>query len=125
MSNRMPDALIMEVVDDGYKLVAPFRYVCDDGFIIIVPKGFVTDLASIPRLARFMFTGHGLSRKPAVIHDFLYSVFYDRKQADKIFLDALKDVGMNWVGRRIMYRAVRLGGWLHYRSKDNHLEVTP
>lgn len=105
-------------VEDGYKLDFPLSYRTDAGRIITVPMGFVTDLASIPRIFRTFFTGHGKSRKPAVIHDYLYSLYHPRKRADKIFLEALKASGMNWIGRRTMYLAVRAGGWIAYRGKN-------
>ncbi len=41
---------------------------------LVCPVGFVTDLASIPRVLRNLsaFDPNGLSRRPAVMHDWLY-----------------------------------------------------
>ena len=115
-----PNPLYMKAVPGGYKLMGDFVYWTSSGKKITAPKGFVTDLASVPRIFRPIFTGHGKSRQAACIHDWLYHNFHHtRKEADQIFLEALKTSGMNWFGRRAMYRAVRLGGWMHYRSKES------
>lgn len=94
------------------------------GFRVIVPKGFITDLASIPRIFRAMFDRNGLSRRPAVLHDWLYcSQKYSRSTADWLFLQALKAEGVGLLTRQAMYAGVRAGGWIYYgRRKDglNH-----
>ena len=40
--------------------------------IIKVPVGFKTDFASVPRAMRWLITGQDDTRKPAVVHDYLY-----------------------------------------------------
>jgi hypothetical protein len=47
-----------------------------------------------------------------VVHDYLYSVQFDRKEADAIFLDLMGRCGTPAWQRYSMYGAVRLfGGW--------------
>jgi hypothetical protein len=105
--------LHLKVARKGYILTRPLKYL-NGQKLITVPAGFETDLASIPRIFRPIFTGHGKSRKPAALHDYLYHVRLDRKEADQIFYDALLAVGMNRLGAWTMYRAVRAGGWVAY-----------
>lgn len=97
---------------DKWQLIEPLSYLYKEQ-VITVPKGFVTDFASVPRIplvySAFGNTGH----KAAVIHDYLYSIKYDRKEADKIFLDALKK-HEHPIRARLMYSAVRLFGWMGY-----------
>lgn len=97
-----------------YLVLSPFRYQCGDG-VIRVDKGFKTDFATIPRPFRPFITGHDNTRKPAVIHDYLYRHGYGtRKGADQIFLQAMKEAGVKWFKREAIYRAVRIGaggGW--------------
>ena len=101
--------------DGGYELLSSFGYHSNvAGRAFIVPAGFITDLASIPRIFRWAFTGHGKSREPAVIHDWLYFIKHDRKEADAVFLEALGYAGMGWWARRAMWLAVRTGGWVSY-----------
>lgn len=110
--------LDVRVVHGGYKLLAPLTYWSDllDDYVV-VPVGFITDFASIPRIGRILITGHGKDRQGAVVHDYLYSIAFDRKMADSVFLEALEASGVAWIKRRIMYRAVRTGGWMFY-AKD-------
>ena len=110
--------------DGGYELLSSFGYHSNvAGRAFIVPAGFITDLASIPRVFRWLFTGHGKSREPSVIHDFLYRQRHPRKQADKVFREALGVAGMSLMARQAMYLAVRSGGWVYYmkqRGKAPH-----
>lgn len=111
------DSLELRVVPGGYELLKPFSYHSNLARRpFTAPAGFITDLASIPRLARWAFTGHGKSREPAVIHDWLYVQRHDRAEADKVFREALQVAGMGWMARQTMYLAVRSGGWLAYRD---------
>lgn len=113
------DSLDLRVVPEGYLLLKDFTFysnVAKQQFT--APEGFVSDLASIPRLLRWAFTGHGKSREPAVTHDWLYHNYHDRKEADEVFREALKVAGMNWFKRQAMYAAVRAGGWLHYSRRN-------
>jgi hypothetical protein len=36
--------------------------------------------------------------------------------ADKIFLDAMEEIGVGWLTRKTIYLAVRLGGWRTYKK---------
>ncbi len=84
---------------------------------ITVPAGFETDFASVPWGVHNLFPPLGPYARPAIIHDWIYAKggkiperTYTRKQADKIFLEAMEVVGVSWWKRSLMYRAVRLGG---------------
>jgi len=50
-----------------------------------------------------------------VVHDWLYYNKHDRKEADKIFLEAMKSEGVPAWRRLPIYSAVRAFGWLAYR----------
>lgn len=84
--------------------------------IIVIPPGFITDLASIPRIFQGLVPVNGHHRRPAVLHDYLY-VVQDRSRldADRLFLQAMAAIGTRWTQRQIMYRAVRLGGGAAWR----------
>lgn len=95
----------------------------DDGEIRIeVPTGFLTDLASIPAPMRGVLNTNGRSRKPAVVHDYLYqSGKLARKAADRLFLTMLVAEGVISIGRGLYYLGVRLGGWIpfnRYRKQE-------
>lgn len=95
----------------------------EDGkpMLITVPHRTSTDLASIPRfppLLRTLLLKNGRHRPAAVPHDFLCRKSYvddfenpkdafPRRLADKIFLEAMKVVGVKRWQRYPMYWAVR------------------
>jgi len=77
---------------------------------VIVPSGFVTDLASIPRIFRFLIVKNGRHRAAAIVHDYLVrlELAFSRRTADRIFLEAMKVSGVPKLRRWLMYKAVRL-----------------
>lgn len=109
---------ILRILPGGdWQLIEPLIYVHLQYGEIIVPAGFLTDLASIPRIAHRIVnpctTG---TRRPAIVHDYLYSgaTALTRKQADHVLYDALRECGVNWLLANAMYYAVRLGGASHW-----------
>ncbi len=123
--SRFPDDLTTrkvwgQLVDE--ELTARFRYICNDTTVIDVPKGYVTDGASIPRLAWRLVGGpwSGLYKWAAVVHDYTYtSSFFGhdgRQRADEVFLEAMYYSGVCYVKRQGMYVAVRLAGGKHYHK---------
>jgi hypothetical protein len=88
--------------------------------VILVPAGFITDFASIPRFFWRLLPPTGKYGKAAVIHDYIYrtpSVNLTRAQADTVFRDAMKDLGVGWWTRTAMFRAVRLFGGGAYEPR--------
>ena len=78
----------------------------------VIPAGFVTDGASVPRGLWNLFPPYGRYSKAALIHDFLYQFgAMTRAQADYVFLEAMKELGVGFLARWAMYSGVRAGGW--------------
>jgi len=111
------DDLDVRVIRKGeVKLLRSFRYQVPDGPVITVPAGFESDFASIPSVLRPFLTGTDKSRKPAIIHDWLYLVGKGtRKRADQIFRLALKEEGLGWK-RHVAYWSVRVFGLLYWNG---------
>lgn len=82
--------------------------------LIVVPVGYLSDLASIPRMARRLVDRQNpTTRRPSVLHDFIYTALTDRftkREADRIFYQALLEEGTSGVLAWLMWRAVCLGG---------------
>ena len=78
--------------------------------LVTVPKGFITDLASIPRIARFFIIKNGRHRAAAIVHDYLcrLKMEFSRVLADKIFLEAMKISDVPRLRRWLMFAAVRI-----------------
>lgn len=98
-----------------WQLLSPLVYTSNAGDIYIVPAGMITDLASIPKLLRPAIDRNGLSRPAAVLHDYLYLIgSLSRKQADKLFLEALLSCGVSSFVAKGMYWSVRAFGGGRY-----------
>ena len=86
-------------------------------FAVTTPKGFVTDLASIPRPLWIIlpkWDGYGVG---AVIHDYLYwSQHVSRRDADRWFYGAMTDQHVSWLHKRLIYGAVRLFGGMAWNG---------
>ena len=111
-------------------------------YSITVPAGCVTDLTTVPRWGWALVPPDGPWVKAAIIHDYLYATVgtgkwkghpasitrptpYSRLESDRILREAMKNLGIGWFIRNIIYLAVRLGGgssWEHSKadmSTDN------
>lgn len=103
--------------NDGlpYTLLTALRYESALlGHVVVVPAGFKTDLASIPRIAWNVLPKSGRYDRAAVVHDFLYATAaggITRGQADGVLSEAMGVLGVGAWTRRIIYTAVRVGGW--------------
>jgi len=123
---EMSKLLVKDLMNGKFELVGDYVYQIEE-YSIRVPKGFVTDYASIPRIFRPIVLPYGKHSGASVVHDYLYSKGCDldieRKKADKIFLEILKEEGVNPILARLMYIAVRIFGKIRY--KVNYSRLTP
>jgi hypothetical protein len=109
---------------DGRRWVVEhsFTYHNGDELSIVVPAGFITDLASVPRLFWNIFPPFGKYTRAAIVHDVLYSKHtLGRAICDGIFLEAMRTDGVGAVTRYTLWLAVRLFGWAVFnRKRHNH-----
>lgn len=113
--------LIVTPTNHMWKLMNSFHYHIGNEKskeIIRVPKSFITDFASIPKFFwNIIGAPWGKYGKAAVIHDYLYyKQKYTRKQSDKIFYEAMGVLEVPQWKRIIMYRAVRLFGYIAWEK---------
>jgi hypothetical protein len=85
------------------------------GGVLTVPKGFVTDLASVPRRPLEWFLAGGRGNEAAVLHDWLYTAHafngkpVSRATADAVLREAIVVDDPDAPGW-MMWAAVRIGG---------------
>jgi len=96
------------------------------GAILEAPAGFITDLASVPRLPFVYLVAGNRAHAAAVIHDYLYGsrVVPVRSDADAVFREAMgtdPDVSA-WIAWT-MWAAVRAWGWRAWRSAPGRYRV--
>lgn len=111
--------LILEAADeDGgkWRVVEPFHYDSDVAKrVITVPAGFLTDLASTPRIPIIYELCGNVATKAAVVHDYLYTSGREsRAIADAVLREAAALAGVSWWQRWAMWAGVRIGGSSHY-----------
>ena len=101
-----------------WRLLAPLRYQSTVlGAHLEVPTGFLTDLASVPRLPLAFLLAGDSAHEAAVIHDHLYQVRRcTRAQADAVLAEAMAVTGEPAWRRWLMWSAVRTGGWWAWRT---------
>ncbi len=115
------DPLVVEKKNNKWRVARELvYYVGEEGSDdkIVVPKGFVTDFASVPRLFWAFIPPDGSYTAAAVVHDYLYHTQErSRKESDLIFLEAMEVLGVVWWKRKVMYRSVRMFGWIPWKKK--------
>jgi hypothetical protein len=122
--NAFPDTVVFKHAGTKngsmiIQLTERFRYLSTEHGEIEVPAGFLSDGASVPRIFWTLFSPFGEYFGAALIHDWLYTPanrIFSRRSSDDIFLAAMKDAGVPWVRRSLIYRAVRVGGWASFRG---------
>lgn len=119
---------------DYYKVNKSFRFYRskeETDVWAYVPAGFLTDGASVPRPFWWLIPPWGNYGQASVLHDILCetgTMFRDelpyeitRKEADYIFLDAMKAAGVNWFIRNTMFYGVRGWGMLGWKTNQKRL----
>jgi len=104
------------VLLNGFRYYSGYR---GSEYYFDMNEGFVFDGGSIPRAAWFVDAPAGDGAQAYCLHDALYkSHLVTRLEADRLMLEGLKELGLNWVRRSVIYRAVRMFGWLAWRRSD-------
>lgn len=116
--SRFTEVLVVSPLADGKTWVTRKEFGYDIGEegsanSVDVPIGFMTDFASVPRLLWAFLPRWGKYGNAAVIHDYCYwDQSCPRKETDRIFREAMEVLKVPTYKIRLIYYAVRLGGWL-------------
>lgn len=121
---------VMTTVRKGkWRMVEELDYVTDSGVFIRVPRGFVHNLASIPRPFNLIFRVNGDHREAAILHDFAYAeqgkvaedMQLTREECDLLFLEAMRYMLVGEFTAKSMYCAVATFGifaWNKNKKKN-------
>lgn len=114
------DVVVREIDATTWKLVESLRY-SGNRETFVVPAGFETDFASVPRAFVWLIPTYGRYTKAAILHDFLCEEAkvgrFDRDDADGLFRRAMRELGVSFLRRWIMWGAVALATqWMHVRD---------
>jgi hypothetical protein len=109
--------ILSRFVDPIYFLYSPIKWLPPKTIhdpqlsAFTVPKGFVTDLASIPRIFWSALRPDGNYAYSAILHDYLYwTQSRPREAADTILRESMTDFHVSPATIATIYEAVRLGG---------------
>jgi hypothetical protein len=105
---------------DQFVLYKDYHYILTNGKQIIIPKGYVTDMASIPRFFWVIWPPHSVQyRIASLVHDYLYiepTIVTSRKFADAEFKRILIHYKTNIITANIFYLFIRLFGWYNWNK---------
>lgn len=135
---REPESLRTEklsevsyIVDQDYKV--SFTVTVGGGDIrktVTVPRGMLTDLASVPRLARWIVGRVGPHLEASIVHDFLYVAWQllpepeareeDFEFANAVMFAGIENTGLSWAERNAIKSALSLPyfAWSVYRDTN-------
>lgn len=111
-----PSTLVVSPCADGrtWALTDPFEFhyrvrghICR----LRIPQGFLTDFASVPLPFRLVLPPWGKYGRASVVHDWMYwDQTLSRRDADRVFLDAMRTLGVWTPARWTIYAGVRCFG---------------
>jgi hypothetical protein len=120
---------VRELDDRFWSVLNEFSYQAKDERFV-VPVGEKTDFASVPRPFVWFIPTYGAYTKAAILHDHLCRLAragsFDRRDADGVFRQAMRSLGVPFIRRWVMWAAVRWGalaeasgrkGWLRDAAK--------
>lgn len=113
VENAVTPASVAKFGDKYFVVTREFKYrILATNEVIIVPAGFVTDLASVPRvLWSFGLSPIDSYMNPAILHDYLYwDQRCSKEEADSVLGLAMYEGRVNPVKMFAVYRAVSLFG---------------
>ena len=95
-----------------------------DEKILIVPSGFVTDFASVPRIAWQLVPPEGKYDNAACLHDYLYRTHqYPQATCDELLKEAMQSSDVPAWQVFVIYWAVRLFGRFAYNGQPSTVYV--
>lgn len=113
----------------NFRVVSPFGFWTPRTGLVSVPKGFITDLASIPRVFWNLLPPFGKYTNAAIVHDYLYRTHLcSRAMADYVIWQGMRASRVGFAVRLLIWGNVRLFGWIAWRDDarriiPHHTEV--
>lgn len=112
-----------------WRLLEPVAYAGQtDRFL--VPEGYVTDFASVPRIAVWLIPTYGRYTAPAILHDYLITDCIPAGRitstdTDGLFRRAMREAGVPPVRRWLMWAGVRWGAAFNRRRRAGWWRTAP
>jgi hypothetical protein len=108
-----------------WMMIEPVRYIGETE-TFVVPAGYVTDFATVPRIAVWLIPRFGSYTKAAILHDWLLTDSeVSSVDADNLFRRALRELGVPPVRRTLMWVGVRWGAAFNKRRRAGWWRTAP
>src|SRR5690242_7880367 len=108
-----PQVDVRELDPRYWSVLRAFTYYAKPPNSFVVPQGQRTDFASVPRPFVWFIPTYGRYTKAAILHDHLCDLAaqgtFHRRDADGVFRQAMRVLGVPFLRRWIMWAAVRWG----------------
>lgn len=113
---------VRQIDDKNWAVLRSFTYTGDKE-TFVVPVGAPTDFASVPRVFTWFLPSYGKYTLAAILHDYLWrelaaSGRMNYIDADGIFCRAMRQLGVPFMQRWIMWAAVRWAALFRPRGRN-------
>jgi hypothetical protein len=113
-----------------WQMVEELTFTGSQGDVFTVPIGYVTDHATVPRIAVWLIPRSGRWLRGAILHDYLLTDYVAKGlmssvDADGVFRLALKELGCSWLRRWMMWTGVRWGAAFSRTRKAGWWSTAP
>ena len=109
------------VSETEWRLTAPLAYQSDIVGRIVVPLGFVTDLATVPRVPLVYWFWGSRAHREAVVHDYLCRIGsvpdVSYTETNMVFFEAMTARNKPWYIKYPMYWGVCIGCWPLFKKR--------
>jgi hypothetical protein len=111
--------------DDTWRLMSTLVYRGKEDTFVVAP-GFVTDFASVPRIAVWLIPRFGRYTRAAIVHDWLCQRMpVDPVDVDGIFRRIMREEGVPPVKRWLMWVGVRWGALTNKHRREGWAKTAP
>ncbi len=123
------EVLVEQIDDENWRLQRGLTYAARSE-TFDVPVRQETDFASVPRIFVWFLPRYGRYTKAAILHDYLWrerarNGQLDYVDADGIFRQAMRELGVPFLKRWIMWAAVRWGALFKAGGRKGWLRESP
>lgn len=119
-----PDSrvIVEQISDKNWCLVEPLTYK-GKSEVFTAPAEYVTDFASVPRITSWLIPTYGNYTPAAILHDvlltdYLASGLVSSRDTDGLFRRILRELGVPFTRRWLMWTGVRWGAAFNGKRRD-------
>lgn len=124
------DLVVVPRGDRAWTVLRPLTYEGGLGDRFTIPAGYVTDFATVPRVAVWLIPTFGRYTRSAILHDYLITDaipagMVSSVDADGIFRRTMRELGVPPVKRWLMWAAVRLAAAFSAKRRPGWWSTAP